>query len=429
MRVPYAQQISGANLIHQPDTTSPLDGSTARAPQRGIPILSLAHDFWTDVPRCRHHVMTRLAVSGHRVLFVAPHIELRAAVRNGWKTRPLIRAFSRVQENLYTFVPPAWLPSNYRFPRLDRLTAKARILLLKGALGALGMRSPIVYVWHPEFVDMVDSFDDSVVVYHCYDEYAAFTGADRKRVEQQERRLLGRADIVFAVSEGLCNRKRQLSPNVFLLRNGVDYDRFAMAQLDATEVPEDVAAIPRPIVGCITRVVPEFFDAALLGAVFSARPDWSLVVIGPELRSGGAAAEEVRALKQLPNVHFVGRRPFEQLPAYLKAMDVCVIPYRPTENKLLADPLKLYEYLAAGKPVVCPRLALDETLQPLVTIATGAREWIARIETAIAADTADCVAMRQAAARLHTWDTRIAFVLEKIGATLSRRAALAAPSP
>lgn len=362
-------------------------------------IVSFAVDDWLDVPRCRHHVMARLA-RGNRVLFTSAPCYVRDVWRTGEARRGRLTRFGRT---LHAYTPPRWLPYTYRFPRLDRFALRARAALLRRVMAQLAMREPVLYIWHPSFADVIGRFDERLVVYHCYDEYAAFSGTDRERIAEQEAFLLERADLVITVSEGLYASRRLRNPNTHLVRNGVDFQLFASAADPETPLAPELAALPRPIVGCVTRIVPEYFDAVLLRRVFEARRDWSFVVIGPEC----AGSPALDALKALPNVHLLGRREFQALPSYVKGFDACVIPYVLTENKLLADPLKLYEYLAAGKPVVSKPLPGLAGFTGLVATATTADDWIDAIDASIRNDSPELTAARQATARQHTWDDRV----------------------
>ncbi len=397
-------------------------GVAADAPSllNGLAILSFARDFWTDVPRCRHHVLSRLAEFS-RVLFVSPPTtHLRDAahkLRHGGLTD---RGLTQVSPGLFTFVPPAWLPYSYR-PSLNRMLEGLRVSYIRRLLDRLEMHRPILYVWHPAYIDLVERFDAPLVVYHCYDEYSAFRGANREQLEAQEARLLRRADLVFTVSPGLRERRVEANPNTFVVRNGVDANHFATALDPETVVPPDLAHIRRPIIGCLSRIVPEYFDAGLLRQVFLARPDWSLVVIGPENTEVVSGGDELTALKSQPNVHFIGRRPFESLPAYLKGMDVCVMPYRVTRNIQLGDSLKMYEYLAAGKPIVSVPLDFAAEVRPFVRAARDADEWIAAIEEALAHETLEVRAARRAIARENTWDQRVDQISHLIADALTRR--------
>jgi glycosyltransferase involved in cell wall biosynthesis len=390
------------------------------APLNGLSILSFARDLWTDVPRCRHHVLSRLAPSS-RVLFVSPPpTQIRDVARTlqqGGFAQP---GLTEVSPEIFSFVPPPWLPYSNR-PALNRALEGLRALYIRHLLDRLEMHQPILYVWHPAFIDIVERFDAPLVVYHCYDEYGAFRGANREEIKAQEARLLRRADLVFTVSPGLRARRIDLNPNTFVVRNGVDADYFATALAPETVVAPDIASIRRPIIGCISRVVPEYFDAALLREVFRRRPEWSLVVIGPESPPQVSGGEDLELLKAEPNVHFLGLRSFESLPSYLKGMDVCTIPYRVTGNTKVADPLKLYEYLAAGKPIVSVPREFADDVRPFVYTGAGADEWIAAIEKALALDSPELRATRQAAAQENSWDKRIDQISHLVMAALARR--------
>jgi glycosyltransferase involved in cell wall biosynthesis len=368
-------------------------------------IVSCAVDAWTDVPRCRHHVMSRVALR-NRVLFTGPPWY----VRDLFDSRASSGALTRVNDTLFTYRPPRWLPYTYRAPRLNEYSLRLRARCIRRAGRRAGIDRPILYLWHPSFADLIGRLDECLVVYHCYDEYAAFAGTDRCRVADDEARVLARADLVLTVSEGLYARKQPLNPNTHLVRNGVDYALFASAQDPATPRPPELAGITGPIVGCVTRIVPDYFDASLLHDVFSRRPDWTVVVVGPEC----APCPAIDRLKSLRNVRFLGRRALGELPAFLKAFDACLIPYTLTENKRLADPLKFYEYLAAGKPIVSKRLAGLAPFSDLVSFATDADEWIAAIADALRHDSPDRIARRQAIASRNTWDDRVHDILSLI---------------
>jgi glycosyltransferase involved in cell wall biosynthesis len=375
----------------------------------GSCIVSFAVDRWDDVPRCRHHVMSRLARS-NRVLFVSPQTHVRDVLRHPAADAGHVR---RVSDNLFTYVPSRWVPYSDR-PSLNRVFARLHVLDLRRVMRQLGMDRPILYIWHPFFADVIGHFDERAIVYHCYDEYAAFSGSDRARVAADELRVLHAADVVVAVSDGLHKLKSRENPNTHLVRNAADYDHFATAQHPATPIAPEVKDLPKPMIGCVTRVVPEYFDAELLREIFIRRPDWSLVVVGPECGGGERAEAALRALKALPNVRLLGRRDFRDLPSYLKAFDVCLIPYVLSENKQLADPLKLYEYLAAGKPVVSKPLALLADVEEVITLAEGADAWVVAIERALRTDSPGQIARRQEIARANTWDARVERISELI---------------
>jgi glycosyltransferase involved in cell wall biosynthesis len=292
------------------------------------------------------------------------------------------------------------------------------------------MKKPILYIWDPEFADMIGRFDESLVVYHCYDEHIDFPGttpAEKRKIMAQEEHILSRADIVFAVSRSIYERKRAFNTNVFLVPNAADYELFAAAQDPATIIPEDIKDIPPPIIGCVTRIVDQYFHVPLMHEVFTRRPDWSLVLVGPVIEPQGDNARaieqkaQLEALKQLPNVYLLGRRKQQDLPGYLKAFDVCAMAYPMIQNVMHSEsPLKMYEYLAAGKPIVSSPLPLIMHLDNVISFATSADEWIYAIEIALRDDDKERVEERQRIARGNTWDDRASFISEKLSEQLSR---------
>src|SRR5215472_13622726 len=139
----------------------------------GIPdksILSFSLERWNSVWRSRHHIMAQFARS-NKVLFASSPFYIREALRGFWGKTEESSGVSRVSDNLYTYIPPRWLPVNYRYPSLEKRVQQSRRKHLRGVLSQLGMICPILYIWHPSFLDMVGCFDEALVVYHCYDEY------------------------------------------------------------------------------------------------------------------------------------------------------------------------------------------------------------------------------------------------------------------
>lgn len=187
-------------------------------------------------------------------------------------------------------------------------------------------------------------------------------------------------------------------------------------------IPEDLMVIPRPIIGCVTRVVASYFNTRLLRQVLTRRPDWSLVVIGPEVVHTHEERREIEALKELSNVHLLGRREQIAIPGYLKGFDVCLMAYPDIDNVMHSEsPLKMYEYLAAGKPIVSTPLPLISHLDSVIAFAQGAEEWIKAIEISLSGDTPEKIERRQAMARGNTWDQKAAFISRKLAEELTRR--------
>jgi glycosyltransferase involved in cell wall biosynthesis len=184
-----------------------------------------------------------------------------------------------------------------------------------------------------------------MLIYYCVDEYTAFSGVPSASLAEMERQLLGRADVVFASAERLYQSKARVNPNTFLVRHGVDYQHFRKALDAGTVVPDEIAGLPRPVIGYFGLMSPDWVNIDLLAHVARRFAHGSLVLLGK-------VAMDLSALTNLPNVHVLGRKPYAALPAYCKGFDVAVIPFPVSEVTLNANPLKAREYLAAGLPVV-----------------------------------------------------------------------------
>jgi len=381
-------------------------------------IVSLQLERWTDVWRSRHHIMSRLATQ-NTVLFASAPFYVREVFEKTDRD-----GLSRISESFYSYVPPKWLPYNYRFSRLNDAVAYLRSRHLQRTLKKLGMQTPVLYIWHPSMLDLVGRFNESLIVYHVYDEYASFTeqtDGEVDLIKRQETELLQKADIVFAASEEILERKRATNQNTYLVRNAVDYDLFSRAVDPDMTVPEDLKSISRPIIGCVATQTA-YMDLKLIRDVFTIRSDWSFVFVGVELKSKETANDELLALQKMPNVHFIGRRKIAEIPGYLKGFDVCAIPWLLNDVTLVSSsPLKLYEYFAAGKPIVCKPLPLLAHLKDTLYFATTSDEWITAIEKALQSNSHNEIEKRQALARENTWDQRTEFIALKIAGELAAR--------
>lgn len=259
-----------------------------------------------------------------------------------------------------------------------------------------------VIVYLPTWAPIVESFPRARRIYHCVDAYAENPGVDRERIDALERRLLRSVDVVLAVSEPLRARLAAIHPDVRLAPNVADVERFAAGG----PAPAEMETIPRPRLLYLGNVAGYKIDLPLLAEIARARPAWSIVLVGPVGR--GDPATDLAPLAELPNVRLLGERDREVAPAYVSAADVCLLPLRVHASTANSSPLKTWEYLASGKPIVAtpiPAVA-DVTEQGWVIAARGTAEWIAGIETALA-ESASGADARRAAAMEHGWPARI----------------------
>jgi len=376
----------------------------------GQNIVCFAPNRWDDIWRNRHQIMTRLARQ-NRILFVEPGPHLRQITPDVRRKGP--RALSRAHvfspmENLWVYQWPRYAPKSGRFP-LDEVTFALRKRSLRQTLHRLDMADPILWVFQYNLGEMIGRLDERLVIYHAVDEYSAYPAADADAerraatIKQMEAEVMARADLVFVTSPALYESKRHLHDSVALVENGVDYELFANpGPPDA--YPLDLIDIPHPLIGYV-GVINEKLNFQLLTTIAQRQPQWHFALVGPVALKN--EEEQLQALAALANVHLLGRKPVDRLPFYLHAFDVCLIPYKRNEWTRNISPLKLYEYLAAGVPIVSTGIPATREFADTVWLACDPDAFSQAIAQALAADTPERRRRQQAKAREHTWERRV----------------------
>ncbi|HYK04769.1 MAG TPA: glycosyltransferase [Thermoanaerobaculia bacterium] len=232
------------------------------------------------------------------------------------------------------------------------------------------------------------------VVYDCMDEWESFPGMKGELVAAEEQ-LVREADLVTVSAQRLFEKWQGRNARVELVRNAADFEHFASAA--GSERLLD--GVPHPIAGYFGAIAP-WFDVALLAKVAEARPGYSFVIIG------GVFDVDVAPLKALPNVQFLGQQPYALMPAYLRDFDACMIPFVVNEITAATDPVKFYEYLSLGKPVVSTHMPELEPYRELLYLADDAGDFLEKLDRAVAEDDEGLRARRVALARANTWIAR-----------------------
>jgi UDP-galactopyranose mutase len=265
----------------------------------------------------------------------------------------------------------------------EGLDEERRDAVLKRLLDAFsaGLRGTIV-VWYytPMMLPFSRDLDASVTVYDAMDELSKFKFAPPQLLAL-EQELIDRADLVFTGGSSLYEAKKGRHDSVHLFPSSVDRNHFAKARKVRSE-PEDQAHLPQPKLG-FYGVIDERFDIELLERIAAMRPDWQLVMVGPVVK----IAEE--DLPRRPNIHYLGAKKYEQLPAYLSGWDVALMPFAMNESTQFISPTKTPEYLAGGKPVVStPVKDVVRHYGHLegVEIAASAEEFVAACERMLTLD-------------------------------------------
>ena len=366
---------------------------------RGRDMLCFSHD-WNGDPLSKTHLM-RLMARNNRVLWInsigyrAPVASRRDISRAARKLLAAAAPLQQPEPNIYTLNPlvipaygRAWVRDfNRWFLRLQ----------VRRAMRKLRFQQPINWVFNPAAAIVAGSLGEEMLIYYCVDEYTAFSGVAGKSLALMERELLAKAEIVFVSSDRLCQSKGRYNPRTVLVRHGVDYAHFRTALDPQTQVPEELKRLPGPVIGYFGLIAQDWVDLPLIAHVAQSLPSTSIVMLGK-------ITMDVTLLKQFPNVHLLGRRPYQSLPAYCRGFDVAMIPFPINEVTVHANPLKLREYLAAGLPVVSTAIPEVEAIK-CCHIARGPAEFATQIKTALLEGGPS--AARSDAMRDQSWDHRL----------------------
>lgn len=381
------------------------------------PIIAFSKDFHED-HTSNHHVLRELAKT-RRVLWLnslATRKPNLSSSRDLMKIKRKLGEFTQgavnVENDLWVATPLVLpLPYNPVARALNRQIIRFTIAQLRKQLGIDMFQ---LWTFLPNTAPYIGTLGEELSVYYCVDEWATFPGIDKGTLDKLERQLLERVDVTFTTSLALAEKKKVHCPATYLAPHGVDYAKFATA-LDANvAIPQDLAKLPGPKVGFF-GTLRDFLDYELIAHVAKARPDWSIALIGQDLSAGTAL------IKGLPNVHLLGRKKHDELPAYCKGFDVGLIPYRIDNDVKFINPLKLREYLSAGLPVVSTDMPEVQPYSHLCHIAKTGDQMVAAIEKALGEGSPEQRATRCESMKSETWQARVASVTRTVDLVEQRK--------
>jgi glycosyltransferase involved in cell wall biosynthesis len=378
----------------------------------GHDIICFANDWKAD-PLSKKQIMLRLA-RNNRILWVnslhnrRPQLARKDARRAFQKIREFLCGVNKVQANIWQ-VTPLYLPF-LGSAWIRRLNTHLLRFQLRFALFRIRFRNPITWTYTPSSAGVVGTLGESLVVYHCVDEFGAFSDA-APEIREHERELMRKSDLVLVSASDLLKTKSEHNPKTFLVTHGVDYEHFRRATDEATPVAPELRDLPRPILG-FHGLIADWVDLPLLGELARMRPQWSIVLVG-------RGDTDLSPIQGLSNVHVLGHRPYERLPEYLRGFDIALLPFVVNELTMAANPLKLREYLAAGLPVVAAPLPEIARFEGLVSLASTAQEYSQKIEVLLAAKRTGPSRERSEQMAGESWDAKIAEIERLLASVLS----------
>ena len=261
---------------------------------------------------------------------------------------------------------------------------------LKPIIKAANFHDPIVWTSLPTAVDIAEKLNASSIVYYCGDDFSSLAGVDHKTVALREKELIQDASLILTASEILFHRL--YTPRTKNLPHGVDYSLFSSPTQPAEDLPQN----NRPTAGFYGSI-SEWLDYDLLEKTIQRLPHWNFVFIGKRTK-------QAAPLMKYQNTYFLGSRPHQSLPMYVQHWNVSLLPFLHNAQINSCNPLKLLEYLAAGKPIVSTPFPALETYKDFVSIANTPEEFICALEKARKHTSKET--KQQKAVEEHTWQAR-----------------------
>jgi glycosyltransferase involved in cell wall biosynthesis len=322
--------------------------------------------------------MKMFAREGNKVLYVEAQSSILSfnAITSDWgRVFRWLKGPRHVEKNLYVATLPLVLPFFQMSVVINQINNWFILKILLHWIKKLNFHNPILWTYNPYNESLVGKLGEKLSIYGCVDELSASKGLVRSQVVSYlEKRLIKKVDIVIVTHENLYKSKKALAKGIYLIPNGADIEHFSSATLPTTPIASEMKDIPKPIIGYL-GTIQYWIDLELVRYLAVSRPKWSIVLIGPVGRLA-----KIGKIKDVPNVYLLGRKDYATLPSYLKACDICMNPYVIDGIAKNCSPLKLYEYLATGKPIVSVDMPEARRFEAIVEIADDYEDFLKKTE-------------------------------------------------
>lgn len=376
-----AENVPAALLTRQPASPPAFH----RQHKYDVVILAIIDfDFRFQRPQ---QIAAQFARNGHRVFWVSPTRFLPAAAAEAYRTTPL-------RENLQEVHLRGPQPDIYLgrlSPELTASMAEGIRQLRRDWAGSEGIVLVQLPFWRQLALRLREE-TGCAVVYDCMDEWDTFPNMGAFNVSE-ERELVGETDVLVVSGRTLLDKYTAAGCRPVLARNGVDFEFYNQPHAPAADV-----RAPKPVIGYFGAIA-DWMDLELVRSAALARPQYSFVMVGQVFRDDISKIE-------LPNVHLQGSKPYAEIPSYLERFDVCVIPFVLNDVTKATDPVKLYEYLSRGKPVVATAMAELSECADLIYIARDAEDYVRQLDRAAAENDSKLRNRRIEYAAANTWEQR-----------------------
>lgn len=366
-------------------------------------ILCISHLEWTERLFQRpQQVMLRLS-GRYKVTYFSKRYFKQWIGLAGRLNFKELRSF-HVNENLFVWNLLMPLPTLNRalntFSDFNRWWV---IHNIKKIAGKPSQNRFVLWCYFPVDMELLDVLNPSLIIYDCMDNYISLSNGNESNIRYLKRTepyLLERADIIFYGSKFLMDSRKEYAYKSYHLPTGVDFELFSSSMNEDLPLPHDMEGIRKPILG-YWGAVDQRIDYKLLYECAIRHPDWSIVLLGPMVE---IKKKDIDYFLELPNVHWLGPKPYQLLARYAKAFDVCLLPFKESDEGKYLNPTKTLEYLATGRPVVSSKIPDIETFfSDTVDMAVGENEFVKSVEKRMMMDDERAKDKRLAKAKDYSW--------------------------
>ena len=369
-------------------------------------ILTFSTQNWADLWTRKQRFSLQFARQGNRVVYIETQFHWVSYIlqfRTQWRRIYLfLTGFRKVEENLYIYTPPILFPAFQIFPSIAKFNNVILAFFVKREMKKHQMTEPVLWMYTHFNKPLVKKLKSKKVLYECVDDYSEAKGLIKKEtVIKQEKETLKQSSAVIVTADSLKSKMLEENNNVHIISNAANIAHFNKAYKSALPEPEEFKSIPKPrllFIGALQYWV----DQDLIAYISEIHPEWQILFVGPV----SVSTEKLNVYK---NIHLLGRKPYDDLPNFLAHCDIALNPYKVDGVAEGCSPLKLYEYLAAGLPVVSTEMPEVRKFEHIVKVATNYDEYVQGLETFLNMKSSELDKVKGASVEIskqHTWEAR-----------------------
>jgi O-antigen biosynthesis protein len=368
---------------------------------------------WTFLRQRPQHIASKLAKRGNRILFFEnpEFISSMSVVHEKIKKKQLYE-IKEVEDNIYAI--KLYLP--HFMGKFSSVKDEFCRFAFRYCLRQLNFHPDIAIFYTLHYFSLLKTLKamNTKITFEFVDEITAFQEFAFDNYARMEINLIKSSSVIFATSRLLCDKVSKYNSNYVYLPNAMDFEHFNAAKA-AFAVPKDLSSLKHPIIGFIGALF-EWIDVDLICKIAKNHPEYSVLIVGP-VNFGR------EKLEMFSNITMVGTKPYDALPSYLSNIDVCLIPFKMNSITLASNPIKMYEYLAAGKPVVStPLPEVMKNASGIVYIGKNDEDYLKMVEEAAQESQhkdIDAVAERINFARKNSWESRVDVIEQQLKEVLA----------